>query len=281
MNLKERMIAIPLTKTEKRIANYLLDHEDTAGFGTASELAAALETSDTSVIRFLRKIGYKGFTDFKKDMLSKTIRQINSDKSFGEKFFTTQQNLSGENFLNSSITLLLDNLNQTLKELAPDVLDDFAQTLLAADHKYIAGFRGTSGLSTYMGRKLSLLVPHVEPLTFTESSTLERICDIGEKDCLLIYSFPKYSRITETICQLAREHKAKILMVTDRVTNPSARYADRIITTRVASPGYLNSYTAPFMLTELILLSASRKRELIDSERIKELDRIILDLEQY
>ncbi|WP_443029332.1 MurR/RpiR family transcriptional regulator, partial [Sporofaciens musculi] len=55
-----------LTKTQKMIAKYILDHSADACFMTSTEIALKLNVSESSVIRFSRSLGFGGFMDFQK-----------------------------------------------------------------------------------------------------------------------------------------------------------------------------------------------------------------------
>ena len=55
-----------LTKTQKMIAKYILDHSADACFMTSTEIALKLNVSESSVIRFSRSLGFSGFMDFQK-----------------------------------------------------------------------------------------------------------------------------------------------------------------------------------------------------------------------
>ncbi|MBI3396789.1 MAG: MurR/RpiR family transcriptional regulator [Spirochaetia bacterium] len=49
------------TRSEQRIAEYLLANYDHAAFLPAAELAQQLEVSEATIVRFARAIGYAGF----------------------------------------------------------------------------------------------------------------------------------------------------------------------------------------------------------------------------
>ena len=66
--LKDALKNAKLTKTSKRIGAYILDHETDACFMTSTELAAELEVSEASVIRFARALGFTGYMDFQKHL---------------------------------------------------------------------------------------------------------------------------------------------------------------------------------------------------------------------
>ena len=57
-----------LTETETRLANYLLSHSGEVIHMNVKEFSAACGSSPAAVVRFSRKLGFKGFTDLKLDL---------------------------------------------------------------------------------------------------------------------------------------------------------------------------------------------------------------------
>ena len=54
-----------LTKTEKKIADYVTKNANQVLFMSITELADACKVADASVYRFCRTIGVKGYQEFK------------------------------------------------------------------------------------------------------------------------------------------------------------------------------------------------------------------------
>ena len=54
---------LSLTQKDRIIADYILEHLDMIGLQTSTTLAQDIGVSDTSVIRFIRKLGFKGYAD--------------------------------------------------------------------------------------------------------------------------------------------------------------------------------------------------------------------------
>ena len=71
-NLISKIQSMNLTKTEKVIADYILDNINNIGLSTVTDISLKLGVSDTSIIRFIRLLGFAGFADFK-NTLSDTI----------------------------------------------------------------------------------------------------------------------------------------------------------------------------------------------------------------
>ena len=53
-----------LSKGQKLIASYVIDHYDLAVFMTAAEIAEAVGVSESTVVRFAVSVGYSGFPEF-------------------------------------------------------------------------------------------------------------------------------------------------------------------------------------------------------------------------
>ena len=63
-----RKLYAGLTNTQKQVADFILDHPDAVAFKRLEELSMMIGVSTTSVIRFARSVGYKGYTDMQQDM---------------------------------------------------------------------------------------------------------------------------------------------------------------------------------------------------------------------
>ena len=68
--LEQRIQSAHLTRTEKVIADYFLEHSGSLYFLTAKDIALALGVSDTSVIRLCRTLGYRGFRELQESLRS-------------------------------------------------------------------------------------------------------------------------------------------------------------------------------------------------------------------
>lgn len=267
-----------LTRTDAEIAEYILAHFNTIGFQTSTTLAEAVGVSDTSVIRFIRKLGFKGYSEFRAEMNKRAARQIGQSEkglSPGEKYARSLEQLNPSHLLYDVSQYTVKNLQQSYDQLDQATVDQIVDILLTSDRKYIAGFRGTACCAQYMASKLLFLTPHVVPVIHADASAVENLLDITEKDCLLLYSFPRYSEINRVLMDIARENGAKIILMTDRRTSPLANKADVVVVTYVGGLGFTNSYVAPLSLSEVILLAMSGRKDVTRSERFNRIDEII------
>lgn len=272
-----------LTKTEKIIADYLLDNLNTIGFSSVKEVSLNCGVSDTSIIRFLRELGYEGYTDFKKELNEKLLEQYNASLSPMQKFNQSKGNVRTSSVVNEIFANSINNLANALHSLDEKLLDSIADCLLQSRNKYIAGFRGTSCCADYFYRKAIYFLPGLILCDKAESCTIEQLIDIQPEDCLLLFSFPRYSEICYPMLELAQKRRAKIIIFTDRVTSPLAGFADYLVTVNVTGFSYTNSYVVPLCCAEALAVIISKKLESqpATEERLRLLDEYIYKAKLY
>lgn len=281
-NLLKKIQGMNLTKTEKIIADYIVDNMNTIGLSTVTDVALKTGVSDTSVIRFIRSLGYGGFADFKRSMNERMLEQVNSGGlSPMQKFTNTKDKIREESVLNDVFYRAMDNLSTAILDLDEKLVHDIVDCILASRLKYIVGFRGTACCADYFYRKALFFTPNLILCDKAESSAIETLVDISEKDCVLMFSFPRYSELNFSILELAQKRGAKIIVVTDRVTSPLAVYADHLVTVSIGGLGFTNSYVVPLCFAEALAILIGQKAGKENAERLEDLDTYIYKNQLY
>ena len=116
--MKELLHSAHLTKTQKIIAEYVLDNASEACFMTSTEIALKLGVSESSVIRFSRTIGFDGFMDFQK-----ALRKDYQDKvlSISSSITVPSQRIAKQAKLDTSS----DYINRHFKNAAHNLEEIF------------------------------------------------------------------------------------------------------------------------------------------------------------
>lgn len=277
-DMVKKIQSMTLSKTDRVIAEYILEHLSTVGFQTSTTLAQDIGVSDTSIIRFIRKLGFKGYADFRQEMNARIARQYSEaqkELSPGQKYVMTREALNQDSLIQDAGSSTIENLQKSYAKLDAATISQIADIILSSNRKYVAAFRGTACCAHYMVSKLVYLTSNVISLTHADASSVEKILDITADDCLILYSFPRYSEIHYILMDIARERGAKIVLITDQFTSPLANKADIVITAHVLGIGFTNSYVVPISLSEMILLAISSREDDTRNQRIQKLDEVI------
>ena len=282
--LRETIHNANLTKTQKMIAKYILDNSADACFMTSTEIALKLGVSESSVVRFSRSLGYSGFMDFQK-----ALRRDYQDKvlSISSSITVPSQRIAKRAKLDDNAEYLKRHLKNSAKNLesvlvgnTPQTFEEAANAIISGRHKYIICSRGNSCLGDYFLLYLKHMVPNVEMTNASSISPIDHICNISKDDCLIIFSFPRYSSMDKLTAKMAKDAGAKIVVVTDKPSALLAEYASVLLTVPVDSNNFFNSMVGPQFVAEALLDTISHKVRGVE-KRLKKIDRYLEELGTY
>lgn len=282
--LRELINKTELTKTQMVIANYVLDHSAEVCFMTSTDIAIALNVSESSVIRFSRSLGYKGFMDFQK-----SLRKEYQDKVFSISSAITvpAQRLAkqarielDQDFINIHYKNAVKNIETALHHNSKAVFDEAAALIVSSKRKYIVATRGNACLGEYILLYLKQMVPGVELTNSFSASPVDHMCHIAKEDCVIAFSFPRYSALDKMAVEMAADAGARIIVVTDKPSALLSQYADVLLTTPVDSNAFFNCLTGAQFISELLCDAVSHKVRGID-KRLQQIDQYIGKLGVY
>lgn len=273
-----------LTKTQKMIAKYVLDNSADACFMTSTEIAMKLGVSESSVIRFSRSLGYDGFMDFQKNLrkdYQDKVLSISSSITVPSQRIAKRAKLTNTaDYINRHFKNAAKNLENALTSNSSTAFEEAADIIVSSRHKYITASRGNSSLGDYFLLYLKHMVPNVESTSSAAISPIDHLCNISKDDCLIVFSFPRYSSEDKICAQMAREADAKIIVVADKPSALLAEYATVLLTAPVDSNAFFNCMIAPQFVTEALLETVSHKARGIE-KRLKKIDKYLGELGNY
>lgn len=282
--LRDVMKRAKLTKTSRVIGEYILDNETDACFMTSTEIAEKLQVSEASVIRFARALGYTGFMDFQKNLRkSHTERLGRISSAVAVPYERLQSSIahSDEDYIQEFLMNTQTNITSVVKNNTKETFDSAVDLLVNARRKYIVASRANTGVAAYFNLLLRHQVPDVIPTWESSVNVIDHMCDIGKEDCVILFSFPRYSEMDRQAMQMAEDAGASIIVVTDRPSAPLAQFATVLLTVDVDTNTFFNSYVGVQLVMEIIAAGLSRKMGDANAEKLLLIDRYIGALGVY
>jgi DNA-binding MurR/RpiR family transcriptional regulator len=260
------------SKGQKQIAQFIIEHYDKAAFMTAAKIGETVDVSESTVVRFASSIGFSGFPELQKSLqvLIKnkltTVQRIGLDEDASEDTDMLHKRII-RNEINS-MRYLLENIDT-------DALDKATETILNANKVYILGLRTSSTLANYLGFYLDVILDNVKVLNNSGVHSLyEEIIRVKETDVLIVISFPRYSNNTIEATKFVKEHKAKIIAITDTEASPFHSLSDVSLLAKSNIVSFIDSLVVPMcMLNSLIVnIGIQEKEDIVQYyDRLEEL----------
>ena len=239
-----------MTHAQKTVANYVGEHPDDIAFCTLETLAAKINVSTTTVIRFARAMGYSGFSD----MQDEVKREMQTKSTLPERLDDLISNRGGEDLtLQSCFATDMDNLNQTLSGLDPQELRKAVDMISGANRIYILGMRSSFSLAHYLTSRLGEIKRNVSFVQSTGMIYPEEVVSAGEGDVCIAYVFPRYSKTALNILAWMRSYGVKVILFTSMNDLPIRSYGDLCFNCAINSTSCKNSLTAPMCLTNYLV----------------------------
>lgn len=202
------------TKSDLKIYQYITDHKDTIAYVSLTELAESCQVAEATLLRFFRKMGYKGFQDFK---------------------FSFAQELSNEQFSNPEDSVIekvknymVTALEDSSKMIEQATLDAIVKRLTGARHIVLFGV-GASGIAALdMQNRLMRIGKHVEAITDAHFQIM-RASTMDADTVVVAISVSGSSKDIVDSVQLAKDNGASVIAVTNYAKSPLTKLADDIL----------------------------------------------------
>lgn len=239
------------TRTQKRIADYVLTNSDKACFLSLKEFSEEVSASEVTIIKFSRLIGYKNFTHFKNE-----LQKFISDRlSPSEKIASAISHLS-EVDLDFFIQQDQNTINRMLGLLDVEMLGTAVVLLKNCRKVYTVGDNISKIVSDFIALRLrNLGVPVAEFSLKSFEGMAYQLRGVSDQDVFMITSFPKYARSIVPLTEYLHLNEIPMICITDRVASPIARYATVTFPCPTESSVFYNSITAPIALTHILVSS--------------------------
>ena len=176
------------SKGQRQIATYIINHYEKSAYMTASKLGAAVNVSESTVVRFAIELGFAGYPEFQRAMQN-IIR--NRLKSF-QRIEVTNHLIGGGDVLEKVLTSDVDKIKHTLDTIDREAFDGAVDQLIAAKNIYVFGVRSSFALATTLSYSLRMVFDNVHLIQSTSGSEVfEQMLGIGPDDVLIAISFPR------------------------------------------------------------------------------------------
>ncbi len=236
------------THSHMQVANYIENHANDIAFCTLEELAANINVSTTTVIRFARVLGYSGFSDMQNDVK----HEIQNKSTLPERLDDIMS--SGKNdLLQDAFAMDMENIRTTLASIKIEDIQATVELVKSAKNVYVLGMRSSFALAHYMTSRIGEIKKNVRFIQSTGLIYPEEIVGAEQGDVCIAYVFPRYSKTAMNILAWMRSRGVKTVLITSMNDAPIKRYGDVCFNCAIRSVACKNSLTAPMCLTNYLI----------------------------
>lgn len=256
---------------QKKVGDLFFQEPIFLAFSSALEVGRRVNVSESTVIRWTQKLGYRGYAEF---------QQVLQRKLAEDRLGQTEQKTvepvgqsAFENLLDADIASLL-RLKQLIHE---EKLVQVVDAVTQAKHIYITSNFFDYGIAHGFSMWLKNALGHTELMMPSEGPYFSQLSGLGKGDLIIAFAFSRYTKAMIETLKAAKEQEAEIIIITDAEDSPAIKYADLSISVFVNSNLNMDSYTAIHALLASIMRFIYVKEHAKVKENLSQLEKIYKD----
>ncbi|GAL03486.1 transcriptional regulator [Photobacterium aphoticum] len=250
------------TDAETRIAQYFMQHYAVLPFAKIDELCKQIGVGKATLGRFLQRLGFSGFIEFKKDVTEDLTQTLTIPIERYEHQTKSDNPDDIHSLLLSHYREVKDNVEKTFDALSEKDFERAIDIMCQPRGKlYVMGSASSEALANYFFLLARYLRKEVIFLKGDISTLPHQLVDVTKEDTLFAISYHRYSSVTVKLVRWFHECGGQIITLTDQPVNPFVPYSDVQFMVESEGKGYFNNRAAGFALIEALIKGLSLQQE--------------------
>lgn len=259
-----------MSKSQKKIAQYLINHPETAPFLTAAKLAKNVGVGEATVIRFAFFLNYKGYPDLQRHLQEALKRKYTSAEIFTKTADNTDE---PRNTLKEILVDDIQNLKNTLNQLDLETFEKAVAEIRKANRIYIVAYRSAASLGMFLQFYLDLLLQNTKMIHHADGVS-EQLLDLQSDDLVIGFGFSRYTKRTVEVLKYVKQQEAKTLVITDHFLSPLVPHSDIALIASTEINSFIDSFSAPFSIVSALITAVTRAEHKKVAKRLNELEEL-------
>ena len=250
-----------LTKSEKRIANYLRKNQEESAFLSAGEIAQKLRLSEATLVRFARTLGFSSYPAMRTVLQDNFRLRVSHSARLRGRLDDLRE--GGDIFERLTVTEI-DYLTQALESIDRNEMNKAVELMRQHDHIFVFGLGPSVSLVDLMDIRLRRFGKDVVPLVSSGRELLESMLMLNANDLLFVICFFDQNPALKLILDYAKKVGCPIIMLTDTLDSVLGDKVDVVLAARRGPIGEFHSLVVPMTVINALLLSIAS----VDQEKI-------------
>jgi len=243
-----------LTVKGKKLGEFVLSNPEKAVFMTTRELAAAVGTSEATVVRFVRQLKFPSYALFIKalrDHIDTELPLI--ERSRITKPAVTTEEAEFERMIHQDV----DNIKAMMQQVDFAQIKKIKKLLKTSEAVHIIGSRLSYTPAYYMGWILAKVRQNVHIYRGSDRTTIDRLIFASPKSVVVVIATSRYPNELIKMGKIAKRHNLKLVLLTDGTSCPLIQFSDHVLLASLKTIPFLGSPVSLMSLINYLVHSLS------------------------
>jgi len=204
------------TKSEHKIFHYITNNFEAILYKSLTEIANGCHVGEATVLRFCRKLGFKGYQDFK--------------LSLARELSTHQKSDQHETYISKVKNNMVQTVKDTCALVDDEQLQQSIQMIYQAKNVVVYGVSSSGIAGLDMQNRLMRIGRNIEVVTDSHNQMI-RSNSVDNETVIIAISLTGSTKDIIDAVENSKQNGAKVIAITNYTESPLAEFADIILLT--------------------------------------------------
>jgi len=204
------------TKSEQKLYNYIHENFEQIIYQSLTEIANACNVGEATVLRFCRKLGYKGYQEFK--------------LALARELSTREKNGHDETYIDKVKNNMIQAVDDTYKLVDDDLLQEAITKIYNAKEVVVYGVSSSGIAGLDMQNRLMRIGINIETITDSHNQVI-RSNSANSETVIIAISLTGSTKDIIDAVKTGKNNDATVIAITNYMESPLTSYADIVLLT--------------------------------------------------
>jgi len=261
-----------ISPAERRVARFFQENREEVLIASASVLATQVGTSDATVIRTAKALGFAGMEDLRRSLAQDLRKNLSPASRVSRTLSEIGDDL--EAALDATLNIHQKSLDGLRRDITPDHFRSTVRSIVRARRTFIFGIGPSSAMAEYFVVQLGRFGIDALSLTQTGFLLADGAQKLREGDLLMVFAYGRvYRELTVLLNQADRCGVTKILF-SDTLGPKLRNRVDLVLPVARGRANMLSMHTATLALIEALLVGVATERPTETVAHLESLSRV-------
>jgi DNA-binding MurR/RpiR family transcriptional regulator len=259
-----------LSAAERQAVRFFQENREDVLVASAADLARKIGTSDATVIRATRALGYSGLDDMRRQLAA----ELRSSLSPAARLTRTLGEVRKESAsaLELTVHIHLNSLERLLHDISPELFGTVVERLAAAPRIVVFGIGPSSAMAEYFVVQLRRF--GLDSLSLIQTGLLlaDGLHRLRKGDLVIILAYSRVYRELDALLKCGSVLKLSTILLTDTLGPTLRKRVDLVLPVARGNAEGFSTHTATLGLIEALLVGLAAKRPADTISQLKALN---------
>jgi DNA-binding MurR/RpiR family transcriptional regulator len=239
-----------LAPAERRVAELFLDLGPEATLLSAAALAEQLGTSDATVVRTAKSLGYSGLAE-----LRRALAAYGDNPPLGERLRRTLEQTPGDELFASAIRNHLSALDNLSRNVSPEAFQEAVAVLASRDRIVWRGVGPSAHLAAYGQLITQRIGKPSTALVHSGTSFADELLTLAPTDAVVVFAYGRLQAHVRVLVEHAASLDVPVVLVTDTLGRKLGTAVTTTLQSGRGAPGLFASHGTTLVVIEALVLA--------------------------